>query len=61
MAKGLPEFTIYYKNVNGLNAKYKQLVDEINCTDYNIIALIETSFKDDRKFLRQLGNIYHVF
>ena len=51
---------IYCQNVNGLNTKENDLVNEINCGNFDILGLTESWFKKDRNYFEQLSQRYTV-
>jgi len=54
-------FTIYYQNVNGLNTKVNNFVEEVYCNNYDIIAIAKSWFKCDSEYPSQLFNKYNAF
>ena len=54
-------FTLYFQNVHGLNTKINDFVMEVNCNNYDVIAICESWFRKDRTYFTQLSKNYNVF
>ena len=52
---------IYYQNVNGLNTKINDFVHEINCNNFDVIAITETWFHQEREYFAQLSSNYNIY
>ena len=55
------KFSLFYQNSRGLNTKIAQFTEEVNCSNYDAIAITESWFRKEIDYFAQLSKRYKVF